>query len=209
MIYLCERIFTLIKIFNMNNDLSERQKEIIKASLELIAEKGIQGLTIKNLSKKIGIVESAIYRHYENKTHILIAILDSVNEHKISENEQQNVDTLTRLEQKFKNHFQKFASIPALVSVVFSEDLFQNENSLIEKTKAMMQKSIADVTGLINYGQNQSEFRNDIEAEHLAIIILGTMRMFVKKWKMSDYSFDLIQKGDELINSIKLILKPL
>ncbi len=72
-----------------------------------------------------------------------------------------------------------------------------------------MQKSIADVTGLINYGQNQSEFRNDIEAEHLAIIILGTMRMFVKKWKMSDYSFDLIQKGDELINSIKLILKPL
>ncbi len=122
MIYLCERIFTLIKIFNMNNDLSERQKEIIKASLELIAEKGIQGLTIKNLSKKIGIVESAIYRHYENKTHILIAILDSVNEHKISENEQQNVDTLTRLEQNFKNHFQKFASIPALVSVVFSED---------------------------------------------------------------------------------------
>ena len=37
----------------MNNDLSERQKEIIKASLELIAEKGIQGLTIKTYLKKL------------------------------------------------------------------------------------------------------------------------------------------------------------
>ncbi|MDA3953393.1 MAG: TetR/AcrR family transcriptional regulator [Bacteroidales bacterium] len=193
----------------MNNELSERQKEIIRASLELIAEKGIQGFTIKNLSKKIGLVESAIYRHYENKTHILMAILDSIIEHKIPENKQQNVDTFTKLEQKFKNHFQKFASSPALVSVVFSEELFQNENSLIEKTKAMMQKSIADIAFLIDYGQKQGELRNDIEAEHLAIIILGTIRMFVKKWKMSDYSFDIIQKGDELINSMKLLLKPL
>ena len=46
----------------METELSERQKEIINASLELIAESGIQSLTIKNLSKKIGLVESAIYR---------------------------------------------------------------------------------------------------------------------------------------------------
>ena len=52
-------------------ELSERQKEIINASLEIIAENGIQSLTIKNLSKKIGLVESAIYRHYESKTQIL------------------------------------------------------------------------------------------------------------------------------------------
>ena len=57
-------------------EMSDRQKEIIDVSLELIAEKGIQGLTIKNLAKKIGFSESATYRHYENKTQILIAVLD-------------------------------------------------------------------------------------------------------------------------------------
>ena len=56
--------------------LTDRQKEIIEVSLNLIAGKGIQGLTIKNISKEIGISEPAIYRHYENKIQILIALLE-------------------------------------------------------------------------------------------------------------------------------------
>ena len=55
---------------------SERQKEIMAASLEIISAEGIQNLTIKNISGRIGISEPAIYRHYENKISILIAILD-------------------------------------------------------------------------------------------------------------------------------------
>jgi len=60
----------------LKTDITERQQEIINASLELIAESGIQSLTIKNLAKKIGFAESALYRHYENKVQILLAILD-------------------------------------------------------------------------------------------------------------------------------------
>ena len=56
--------------------LTDRQQEIIDTSLEIISTIGIQGLTIKNLSKRIGISEPAIYRHYENKISILLAILD-------------------------------------------------------------------------------------------------------------------------------------
>ncbi|MBT3303065.1 MAG: TetR/AcrR family transcriptional regulator, partial [Bacteroidetes bacterium] len=55
---------------------TDRQKEIVEVALELITEKGIQGLTIKNLSKKIGISEPAIYRHFDNKIQILISILE-------------------------------------------------------------------------------------------------------------------------------------
>ena len=40
--------------------LSDRQKEIIDVSLELIAESGIQGLTIKNLAKKIGLDRKSV-----------------------------------------------------------------------------------------------------------------------------------------------------
>ena len=55
---------------------SERQQQIIKVSVDLIAERGIQGFTIKNLSKELKISEPAIYRHFESKTAILITILD-------------------------------------------------------------------------------------------------------------------------------------
>lgn len=193
----------------MNNDLSERQKEIIKASLELIAEKGIQGMTIKNLSKKIGLVESAIYRHFESKTHILIAILDSISGQTAPYESTKVESVIDYLEQKLRGHFQTFTDNPALASVVFAEDLFQNEILLVEKTKAKVGKSISEIAGMIKDGQQKEEIRSDVESEQLAIMINGSVRMLVKQWRMSDYSFDLIQKGDELINSIKLIIKPI
>ena len=108
----------------METELSERQKEIINASLELIAESGIQSLTIKNLSKKIGLVESAIYRHYASKMQILIAILDSISTKTNSENVKEVESILGLLEERLINHFQTFTEKPALVSVIFAEDLF-------------------------------------------------------------------------------------
>ena len=191
----------------MNTELSDRQKEIIKASLELIAESGIQGLTIKKLSKKIGLVESAIYRHYESKTQILVAILDSIQGQTKSNDFTQVESVISFLEKKLENHFQVFTENPALVSVVFAEDLFQNEPLLVEKTKAKVKKSISELSELTKIGQQKGEIRRDIDHEQVSIIINGSVRMLVKQWKMSGYSFDLQTKGRELIKSLKVLLK--
>jgi TetR/AcrR family transcriptional regulator, fatty acid metabolism regulator protein len=191
----------------MNTELSERQKEIIKASLEIIAENGIQSLTIKNLSKKIGLVESAIYRHYESKTQILIAILDSITGETKSNDLTGVESVISFIEKRFENHFLTFTKNPALVSVVFAEDLFQNEPLLVEKTKAKVEKSISEMAKLIKVGQQKGEIRNDIDSEQVSIMINGSVRMLVKQWKMSEYSFDLIIKGADLIHSLKVLLK--
>jgi AcrR family transcriptional regulator len=188
--------------------LSVRQQEIVKASLELIAQKGIQGLTIKNIAQKLGVVESAIYRHYRSKISILSAILDIVKRQALPECPQKDASEITRLEQKFKNHLRAFASFPALVSVVFSEDIFQNEKLLSTKTKEMVQLSMAETISIIKKGQRKKEIRTDVDAEQLAIMATGAIRFFVKQWKMNNYSFNLVRNGDALINSIKLLLKP-
>jgi hypothetical protein len=69
-----------------------------------------------------------------------------------------------------------------------------------------MNLNMASLTTIIKDGQLKGEIRSDIEALHLAIMILGSLRMFVKQWSMADYKFDLIAKGAELINSIKMLL---
>lgn len=191
----------------IETELSERQKEIIKASLEIISENGIQSLTIKNLSKKIGLVESAIYRHYESKTQILVAILDSITKETKSHDLIGVESVISILEKRLENHFLTFTKNPALVSVVFAEGLFQNEPLLIEKTKAKVEKSISELAKLISVGQQKGEIRNDIVSEQVSIVINGSVRMLVKQWKMSGYSFDLMVKGAELIHSLKLMLK--
>lgn len=71
-----------------------------------------------------------------------------------------------------------------------------------------MNLNIASLTTIIKDGQQKGEIRNDIEASHLATMILGSLRMFVKQWSMSNYSFNLENKGNELSNSIKTLLVP-
>ncbi len=191
----------------MKTELSERQKEIINASLEIIAENGIQSLTIKNLSKKIGLVESAIYRHYESKTQILIDLLDAIGEQTKFSNKTEVDSIFEFIEKKLGKHFQTFQENPASVSVVFAEDLFQNEPKLVEKTRLKMEKSLSALSELILQGQQRGEIRPDIDAGIISVMINGSLRMLVKQWKMSGYSFNLVSRGKKLIESYRLMLK--
>ena len=194
----------------MSTEITERQQEIINVSLALITESGIQSLTIKNLAKRIGFAESAIYRHYENKIQILLAILDFFKrntEQLFSNQLNSNENALVRIEKLFVTHFRKFTNTPSLVAVIFSEEIFRNEKQLSTKVAEIMNLNIASLTTIIKDGQQKGEIRNDIEASHLATMILGSLRMFVKQWSMADFKFDLIAKGAELINSVKILLQ--
>jgi AcrR family transcriptional regulator len=192
----------------MFEEFTERQEEIIKVSLKLISEKGIQGLTIKNISNKIGTVESAIYRHFAGKKQIIHAIFDILKKNSLPENYIENENTLYQIEKTLKKHLQTFASFPVLVAVFFSEDLFQADDILSEKTKEMSKNSLNRMREIIKHGQTKGELRSDINSEHLTSVISGTFKVFVKQWKMSNYSFDLLKKGNELIDALKELIKP-
>lgn len=190
-------------------DWSDRQKEIVAASLELIAENGIQGLTTKNLARKIGFSEAAIYRHYENKIQILLAILEYFKENSqklFLSQTQSDEDAILKIERLYLKQFQVFAASPSLVAVIFSEELFRNENVLHEKVAEILNQNIAKLTQIINAGQEKQEIRNDIEAAHLALVVMGSMRLFVKQWHMANYSFPLEERGREFTTSIKMLL---
>ncbi len=194
----------------MTKEITDRQKEIIDVSLQLIAENGIQGLTIKNIANKIGFTESAIYRHYENKIQILIAILDFFkknSEHFFLHENNVIENSIIRIERLFLSHFNRFTSNPSLVAVIFSEEIFRNETILVEKIQGIMKSNIQSLTSIIETGQNNNEIRTDIDASYLSTIILGALRMFVKKWQMSNFLFDLNKEGIEFINSIKILIK--
>lgn len=194
----------------MSQHLSDRQQQIIDVSLELISENGIQGLTIKNLAKKIGFSESAIYRHYENKIEILVAILNYFKEnteHIFVTELKSDEDTLTKIQNLFINQFRIFTKSPSFLAVIFSEELFRNETILSERVAEIMNNNLDTLTQIIRVGQKKDELRNDIEASHLALVVMGALRLFVKKWQISNHSFDLRKEGLKITQSISVIIK--
>ncbi|MEA3447376.1 MAG: TetR/AcrR family transcriptional regulator [Bacteroidota bacterium] len=190
--------------------LTERQEEIIETALELIDAEGIQGLTIKNLSKRIGISEPAIYRHFDSKIHIITTVLEMLKKNsesifnlKISENE----NSVEEISELFKSHFTLFINKPVLASVIFSEELFKNETVLKEKVNEVITHNNEILVSIIKAGQERNEIRQDIEAGDLSILIMGTLRLYVKKWQLSGLSFNLKQKGDRIIEMIKTLIE--
>ena len=190
--------------------LTERQIEIIEKSIELIATRGIQGLTIKNLSKEIGISEPAIYRHFESKTDILLTILRNFEEMTAFMNDaikQMDNSTVEKIEFMFSKIIDTFSVDPSQISVVFSEEIFKNDAILKEMIVKIMNSKEKAIEDIILEGQNKGEIRTDIDNQTLALIVIGALRFRVKQWDLKDQHKDLKKEGDKLIKGLKKILK--
>lgn len=188
---------------------TERQQEIIETALGLIHEKGIQGLTIKNIAQRLGITEPAIYRHFENKIQILVALLDLLkkNTSGIFQAELNSDEpAVQKIERLFEKHFKSFADMPSLASVVFSEELFRNEEKLIGKISEVIEHNNQTLLSILAKGQQKNEIRNDIDTGHLAVFIMGALRLFVKRWQFSGFAFNLEKEGARLTHSVKLLI---
>jgi len=191
------------------NYQTDRQTEIMEAALEIINTLGIQGLTIKNISKKVGISEPAIYRHFESKTDILIGILSNFKDMAEMLSEMMNNDKATAPEKinfLFSRMLELFTETPSMVSVIFSEEIFKNEEVLKAKIIDIVNLHTQTIEGIISTGQQENSIRTDIDAKNLALIAMGSFRLMVKKWELQNHNYSLLREGKNLIEILNKIL---
>ncbi len=188
---------------------TERQTQIMESALGLIAEKGIQGLTIKNLSKKIGISEPAIYRHFDSKSSILLTILNNFKQ--MASMMSQMVLTFDgtafeKIEFIFSKIIQLFIESPSYVSVIFSEEIFKNDIELKNKIIEVFDQNEQTIESIMRSGQEKGDVRSDIGSKNLALIVMGSLRFLVKQWDIKGKKHNLKLEGDQMLKSLKLII---
>ncbi len=187
-----------------------RQLQIIQASMEIISERGIQELTIKNLASRIGISEPAIYRHFESKRDILLAILryfgGSTRELFDSVLAQQ-VSPLEKLEHVFLHHFRYFSEHPSIAAVIFSEEIFQNDKGLAHGVLDLMNQTRGYIQEIVQEAKRTGAVDTRASAEHLTTVVMGSLRFIVTRWRLSDHAFDLVAEGKEFWNSLAALLR--
>jgi len=189
--------------------LTERQQQIIEESINIIDEKGIQGLTIKNLSKAIGITEPGIYRHFESKTEILLSILNNFKEMAIMLSEMMETYEATAIEKisfMFSKMLEVFSETPSMISVIFSEEIFKNEEVLKNKIVEILNLHAQTLENIISKGQSEKNIREDVDEKSLALLAMGSLRLLVKKWDMNNHNFNLSTEGTKLIDVLSKVL---
>ena len=190
-------------------ELTKRQREIVDASVNLIDENGIQNLTIKNLAKAMKISEPAIYRHFNSKLDILIAILYDFNNttgKSLNPAKLKSGSALEKIEFIFTSHMDIFTEKPSLASVVFSEEIFQNDKKLADTVYSIMKIRFGIITDIVKKGQAEGEIRQCIPPEQIALILTGSLRLIVTNWRLSRHDFSLKKEGKELWESMKKLI---
>jgi len=188
---------------------TERQLEIIHTGIKLIAEKGLQGLTIKNLSNAIGISEPAIYRHYKNKKEILVNIIDFFSkstELKITEIAKSDSPSFDKLRLAFEFQFSRLQKNPALISVISSEEIYHGEDYLKEKIKDITLLVAGQLEAIVKEGQAKNEIRDDLPSSQITIIIMGAMRMMMMKWQLFDQKINLVEEGVKILENVLMLI---
>ncbi len=188
---------------------SERQEQIIDEAIKIIDSKGIQGLTIKNMSKAIGISEPAIYRHFESKTHIILAIIDILQDTAKKFSQMMETKKGTAMEKisfMLNNIVSMFIERPSLISVLFAEEIFKNEHVLEEKIVWVLDKNEETIENILQKGKDEGNIPADLNTGSLALIIMGSFRLLVKRWQMGNYNFNLEQETHNLLTTFNRLI---
>lgn len=187
-------------------EFSDRQKEIMEIATGIIDRDGIQELTTKNLAAKIGLSEAALYRHFGSKNEIMLGLLDyfmwEMKERVagiIAEDDKPPSELLKAI---FASQLKTFAQKPAIVSVIFSEGIFQFNKELMKKVSFMMEMMREQIETIVKKGQEEGSFRTFAGPGTITTIIMGSMRMAVLKWKMLGRGSDLVKEGNKVLNGI-------
>lgn len=186
----------------------ERQILIVDEAIKIIHELGYQAFSIRELSKRVGISEPAIYRHFLNKEDIVLGILSRFNEFDKSlfQEVKRHDDPIEKIKSFIKYHFDFLEKNPGMTSIVFSEDIFNQSEILREKMLKIIEKRkklIIEILDEVKAKNPVIEF----ETDELATIILGFIRLVILEWRMGGFSFSLSIRGNKTVNTIEKLLK--
>lgn len=193
-------------INGMEPKLLHTKEGLILATIEVISERGLQGLTTKEVAKRQGISESTIFKHYKTKNELLFAVLDYFSQFDQAIMESMKDKKLRPLEAIMyfvDSYVTYYSNYPQITAIIHAYEGFLREPELSNRIKSIFNNRIYNVRLLIEEAKSHNEFKVDLDSEYLASIIIGLERVISLKWRINNYNFSL---KDHTLSALKMIL---
>ncbi len=194
----------------MEDKFSVRQKEIIKASCDIIAGEGIKALTVRNIASKIRTTDAAIYKHFKSKDEILqgiVYVFRSGTTEILKRLSDANKPYIDRVMEFFLGRCMQFENDKSMAIVMFPHDIFKNDKKILSAIVQTVEEHGSMLAEIIKKGQANGEIRADIPAGHLFVMIMGSLRLLITRWRGSNYAFSLVAEGEQLWKSLEKLIE--
>jgi len=173
----------------------QRQEQIVQAALELINDSGVTGLSIAGIAQKVGIVPSALYRHFTSKDAVLDAVLDLIQQRlmaNVAHVRKQTPAPLQQLKQLFTRHTALLNENQAIPHVVFSDAVYTGLPDRRARVAQIITTYLKEVETIIASGRQDGTIRKDVVPATAAIMFLGMIMPAAVLWNVSGGKFDMV-----------------
>ncbi|ROQ90148.1 TetR/AcrR family transcriptional regulator [Desulfosoma caldarium] len=188
-----------------------RRQEIAEAALRLVNREGLKRLNVSRLARELGVVPSALYRHYANKDAILDAVLELVGERlaeHVDQVRREHFSSLARLDALLAQHVFFITSHQALPRILFSEEIIGDAEQRRARLGEIIHAHVMRIAAIIQEGQQDGELRSDVPAEAAAVMFLGIVQPAAILWHVSGGRFDFSEHARTAWKLYRQCLKP-
>ncbi|SFM58950.1 TetR/AcrR family transcriptional regulator [Thermodesulforhabdus norvegica] len=175
---------------------ADRRREFIEAALRIVQSEGLSSLSISRLASEVGVVPSALYRHFRSKEELLDAILGFVRENLREHFEDavgHHFSALSALDELLNRHVNMIKAHGAIPRVLFSEEIVGDSRARRKVLGEIIREHVGRIAGLVKRGQDEGEIRKDLDPEAVALMFLGIVQPAAILWHTSEGEFDFTE----------------
>jgi AcrR family transcriptional regulator len=180
-------------------DTRTRRDQIAQAALRLIASKGMRALSVAAVARQVGLVPSAIYRHFENKGRLLDATLEHLGDRLLSNVHlaaEETDDPIERLHRLMMRHLRLIGENQAIPRVIFSEAIYGDRPERKARVHGIISRYIDHIAQFVLEGQRTGRIRADLDPRAAAVTFLGLILPVAVLRHLSDGRFDVVRQSE-------------
>lgn len=168
-----------------------RRQQIVDVIRDIISTKGIEYVTIGEISKRIGTTRGAVYRHFKSKRDILSFLIDNIEETlmealdkaMISDDPIQNLRNVLLAHLMYAKE-RRETSFVVIMGVMQSGDV-----TIRKKISLLIQKYLSRIQKLLLIAIGSGLIKKDINPRISAIIFMGLIQSTVTAWSYEGFNF--------------------
>jgi AcrR family transcriptional regulator len=178
----------------------------VEQAIEMNIHGGLGAMTMRRLSNRIGVTEPALYRHFENKTAILVAMLNVLEDETYERLPFGEHETAETLVEHFVRLFQLFEGRPALSTVVFLDEFVDADPQLQARVRQLLSKNHRRLTEALATLEVSGSSAAVPDPDSLATLLLGGVRLVVRRWRLDGCRWSLVERGKRVVSTLTALV---
>ena len=165
-----------------------RQTALVAAALALAAERSPASVTTADLAKAVGLTQGAVFRHFESKEAIWLAVIDFAHQDLLARlHTAATAQTLplAALRGVFMAHVDFVVEQPGVPRVIFQELQHPEDTPLKARVRGLMQAYRALLAGLLERAQAAEQLAPGTDLQAAAVLFIGSVQGLVMQSLLS------------------------